>query len=333
MKRWDFAEMLETGRKLFAKIHRRKVHAHHNHEIHYLAREIDDWLPQGIQSLQDGSYSPRHLKRYYFSDEMVDQLHLSDRIYQHIILKQLKPTFPHIMNPNCYHLHGPSGVKYATQRIKEVLEEKQHHYVIRADIRSFYKSILHHKVIADIKKYYNDPKLIGMLENIITNPIDAPRGTKNPIHGVALRGPLSQFFSAIYLKPLYDAFDSADVVYLRYQDDILILCKTKRQMNRCRRRMMQVLQERRLTLSRKKSRMGSIHNGFHFLGIDYLSTQTEDHTNVSTDTPANDDAIAPEITALKMSRGGGVFKILIVMHLPVCASFPMPGHYARQENR
>ena len=300
MRRWDFLQMLEIGKKLFAKIHKRKSSAHHNHEIHYMAREMDDWLRNGVRSLQNGTYSPRHLKRYYFSDEMVDQLHISDRIFQHVILKQLKTTFPHIMNSNCYHLHGPSGVKLSTQRIKQVLEANQHHYVIRADIKSYYKSILHHKLVADIKKYYDDTKLINMLKNIITNPIDAPRGTKNPIHGVALRGPLSQFFSAIYLKPLDDAFDHSDVMYLRYQDDILILCKTKRQMNRCRRRMMEVLQERRLTLSRKKSRTGSISNGFHFLGIDYPGTQTRDRTNV---TYANDDSMqSPSVQIL--SYGG-----------------------------
>jgi RNA-directed DNA polymerase len=58
----------------------------------------------------DDSYTPRHLKRYNFSDETVDQLHQSDRILQHILLKQLKPTFKHIMSPNCYHLSGPTGI-------------------------------------------------------------------------------------------------------------------------------------------------------------------------------------------------------------------------------
>ena len=53
--------------------------------------------------------------------------------------------------------------------------------------------------------------------------------------------------------------------------------------------MMEILQERRLTLSRKKSRIGCIHAGFHFLGIDYLPTRTEDNTNV---THANDGIIS-----------------------------------------
>lgn len=80
MKRWDFLQMLDTGKKLFAKIHRRKYHAHHNQEVHFLTRELDCWLPKGIQSMLERNDDPRCLKRIYFSDEVVDQLHLSDRI-------------------------------------------------------------------------------------------------------------------------------------------------------------------------------------------------------------------------------------------------------------
>ncbi|HHF0523306.1 MULTISPECIES: hypothetical protein [Legionella] len=99
---------------------------------------------------------------------MIDQLHLSDRILQHVLLHQLKPTFPFVMNPNCYHLHGPSGVKYATEQVKKVLEEKKPKYLIRADIKS----------------HYHDPKLNLMLERIIVNPIETPRGYKNPVQAL-----------------------------------------------------------------------------------------------------------------------------------------------------
>ena len=277
MKRWNTAQMLKIGQQLFAKMHKRKFHAHHNADIHFFAREIDDLLPAGVKALQNGTYSPRNLKRYHFPDEMVYQLHPTDRVLQHILLKILKPTFKHVMNPSCFHLHGPTGVKYATEHIKKALIEKQPTYLIRADIKSYYKSIIQFKLIQDIKENYDDTKLITMLENIITNPIDTPRGTRNPINGVALRGPLSQFFSALYLKKLDDAFLNSDVTYVRYQDYLLILCQTKRQFLRARRKLMEVLQERHLTLSRKKSRMGLMTN-FHFLGISYFPTQLEDNT-------------------------------------------------------
>ena len=103
MKRWDLTRMLDIGRKLFAKIHKQKHSAHHNHDIHFLARELDDWLVKGTHALIDGTYTPRFLKRCYFPDEMIDQLHISDRILQHVLLKELKPTFPLVMNPKCFH--------------------------------------------------------------------------------------------------------------------------------------------------------------------------------------------------------------------------------------
>ncbi len=115
MRRWDFAKMMNAGSKLFATIHKRKRFANHNHDVHLMARNISDWLTHGVQSLINGTYTPRCLKRHYFKDEMVDQLHLSDRILQNLLLHQLKPTFAQVMNPNCYHLHGPSGVRRASK--------------------------------------------------------------------------------------------------------------------------------------------------------------------------------------------------------------------------
>ncbi|WP_084602185.1 reverse transcriptase domain-containing protein [Legionella fallonii] len=205
-----------------------------NHDVHLLARTIHEWLPQGIRFMIEGTYTPRFLKRYYFKEEVLDQLYLADKVLQHLLLQQLKLTFPHVMNLNCYYLYGPTGVQLATQKIREILATQKPKYIIRADIKSYYKSIQHHVLIDDIKRYYTDTKVQSMLENIVRNPIETPRGYKNPDHGIALRGPLSQFFSALYLKPRDDAFDMMDVAYLRYQDDIIILCFTKRQLERCK---------------------------------------------------------------------------------------------------
>jgi hypothetical protein len=117
------------------------------------------------------------------------------------------------------------------------------HHIIRADIKSFYKSIPHHKLIDDLQKTYDDPKLLRMFKEIIKNPIETPRGDKNTVTGIALRGTLSQFFSAIYLKPLDDAFDHMDVTTFAIKIISSFFFKTKKQLNRCRRKMMNILHE------------------------------------------------------------------------------------------
>ena len=335
MKRWNFADMMQAGSKLFASIHRRKRYANPNHDVHLMARNLNDWLTQGVQSIMNGTYTPRFLKRHYFKDEMVDQLHLSDRILQNLLLKQLKPTFTQVMNPNCYHLLGPSGVKLATQRIKQVLESQSPKYIIRADIKSYYKSIQHHLLVQDIKLHYSDPNVQTMLENIITNPIETPRGYKNPDYGIALRGPLSQFFSALYLKPLDDAFNNMDVTYLRYQDDILILCKTKRQLQRCKQRLIDILQAKRLRLSRKKTRIGSIDQGFHFLGIHYLGTQPLDKTNVTQEHSGPVQRLK-SANSLPIVRGGGGQVRRLLARICLCnnhVSFRMRERYVMHANK
>lgn len=333
MKRWNFVEMMNAGSKLFASIHRRKRFANPNHDVHLMARNISEWLTQGVQSIIQGTYTPRFLKRHYFKDEMVDQLHLSDRILQHLLLKQLKPTFTHVMNANCYHLYGPSGVRLTTQRIKEALATQKPQYIIRADIRSYYKSIRHDLLLDDIKRNYSDPHVQLMLENIIKNPIETPRGYKNPDQGIALRGPLSQFFSALYLKPLDDAFDTMDVTYLRYQDDIIILCSTKRQLERSKQRLMKILEARHLRLSRKKTRIGSIDKAFHFLGISYSETQPLNGTN---DTQAQTDSVIQSYAEQYFaSMGGGktVRRQRVTPYLSKKASFLMRERFVMHANK
>ena len=71
-KRWDFAQMVHAGQTLFKRIYRKKRMASPNHDVHLLARSIGEWLPQGIQSMIEGTYTPRFLKRYYFKDVAKD---------------------------------------------------------------------------------------------------------------------------------------------------------------------------------------------------------------------------------------------------------------------
>jgi hypothetical protein len=70
------------------------------------------------------------------------------------------------------------------------------------------------------------------------------------------------------------------VPFLRYHDDIIILCHSERQLMRCRRRMMTVLRERGLSLSHKKKRMGLVSEGFHFGHIRHSSKRLLIHVGI-----------------------------------------------------
>jgi RNA-directed DNA polymerase len=294
MKRWSKINMVSFAKTLFAKHYQTKRLAHWNHDIHLLHRD-KTWIEAGIEHIIDGSYNPGCIERFYFSDERCDSIPVRDRVLLRVIFEELKPTFKHVISPYCYHLLGPNGVRKASADIRQALAEKKPQYFIRADIKSFFASIPHELLIKDINTYYDDPQLGRLLEQVIKTPIKTPNGYINPDKGIALRSPLSNFFSGVYLKVLDDCLTACDVDYFRYQDDVLILCKSLRSYKRCQVRLKRILEEKRLSLSAKKTKMGSVKQGFHFLGIDYLWTQTIDNSS-------NSQGVEKESTPLYLRR-------------------------------
>ena len=275
-KRWDITQMMNDGLLRFNRLYNRISHFHYNHRGHFLARDIDSWLREKVVMLCDGRYDPAHLTRSFYKGNQKEVLLIEDAIAQHVLLQQIKKTFSFIIHPHCYHIHGPNAVTTVTNNTKAALETNQYQYFLRLDIKSYYQSINHHLLIKDIKSLFDDTKLQSMLINIIKNPIDTEKGTINPDSGLPIRGPLSHFLSALYLKPLDVAFSNSGVHYARYNDDILILCKSKRQHIRAKRIINNILYQRKLTLSKKKSKLGHISQGFHFLGFSYSPAQTVD---------------------------------------------------------
>jgi hypothetical protein len=59
---------------------------------------------------------------------------------------------------------------------------------------------------------------------------------------------------------------------------------------------MGILKERKLSLSRKKARIGLVSQGFHFLGVNYLETQPQDNTR---------NACASDECSNNIQNGGG----------------------------
>ena len=111
------------------------------------------------------------------------------------------------------------------------------------------------------------------------------------------------------MKPLDDAFDRMNVTYLRYQDDVIVFCQTKRQLKRCKERLFAVLKERKLRLSTKKTRIGSIDKGFHFLGINYLEPQSPDRASCQKVHDDSATSLPAVLNSTPMSAGGAAVLI------------------------
>ena len=91
-------------------------------------------------------------------------------------------------------------------------------------------TIINHTLLQNtIRSHFDDERVVRYLCDTMDAPIDRGGWYEHPKKGIPIRSSLSGFFAALYLKPLDNAFDQRDdLFYCRYNDDILILCQTKR---------------------------------------------------------------------------------------------------------
>ena len=75
-----------------------------------------------LKNFQSGThlFSPR--QSFRFTDELVELWCYLDRLFLHLMLTIIKPTFKHLISPTCTHLTGPSSIKKITQHIQTTLQ-------------------------------------------------------------------------------------------------------------------------------------------------------------------------------------------------------------------
>ena len=229
-----------------------------------------------ILDLKSGNHQFGPLKQITFGSESVRIWSYLDRLMVHLLHQTIKPTFKHIISDRCTHLKGPSVIKGITQELTDACRSGEYHYFCRMDIKSYYASIDHKILLAQIKDNYDDPIVLKYLEDIITTGIDVNGNVILPQKGIPLRSSLSPFFGALYLDKLDRAFEKNNsMFYYRYMDDIIVLAKTERAYRKARKKVFRTLKDLKFRLSDRKTSMGSLVNkkGFHYLGVDYTFTR------------------------------------------------------------
>ena len=236
------------------------------------------WKEQRVSLIRDfiaGHYLPQPKIGYNAYGDRDPIFYYQDALMQKLLYRIIKPTFKHMVSPACHHLKGPGVIKTVTHHIADALASGRYRYVIRTDIKSYYASINHHQLQQQIRSHFNDHRVVRYLCDWISSPIDRGGWYEHPTKGISIRSSLSGFLAALYLKPLDLTFDHRDdIFYCRYNDDILILCQTKRQYARAKKRLKMIIHSLQLTLAPKKTQMGKINKRFHFLGVQYDVAQT-----------------------------------------------------------
>lgn len=242
---------------------------HANHDVWDLRWR---WLvtkPRLQQQLLAGTHRFEAVHRYHLPGETVEGWSSLDALVLKAVAIVLSRRLGPQLSDRCYHLAGHGGSKAAVRDVTERLPGNR--YVFRTDVKSYYASIDHEILFAQLRHHITDSRLLALLWNYLRRTIYDGGLYEDVTRGISLGCPLSPLMGALYLKPLDDAVAGCGLFYARFMDDWVILSNTRWKLRKAVRCVNQMLAKLKVQQHPDKTFIGLISRGFDFLGYAFSS--------------------------------------------------------------
>ncbi|MEM6406557.1 MAG: reverse transcriptase/maturase family protein, partial [Pseudomonadota bacterium] len=243
--------------------------AHHNHEVWHLRRNWAQIRPRIQAQLRAGTYQFAPCRSCQVDGTWQSVWSAPDAVVQKAMALVLTERLSPHLSRDCYHLAGRGGQKGCVMRIKHAI--RRYRYVCRSDVDSYYATINHQVLLAQIRERIPDPAICTLIARLLDRLDDVNAELHRVTVGITKGSPLSPLLGAIYL----DAMDRAigdycrprGLRYYRYMDDWLILCHTRHQLRAIVRLMNTQLNRVQQTKHPFKTYIGQLRTtGIDFLG-------------------------------------------------------------------
>jgi len=203
---------------------------HVNVEAFVLHQEQN--LKELHQQLRSGTYRPQAIRRVYIPKPgSTEQRPLGiptvrDRVVQTAIVHVLQPIFERDFAAQSYGFRPQRGCQQALDRVEALLGEGCC-FVVDADLKSYFDTIPHDRLLQRVGEKVVDGRLLALIESYLKAGILEGLQEWTPVAGAPQGAVLSPLLSNIYLDPLDQEMASRGWQMVRYADDFVILCRTR----------------------------------------------------------------------------------------------------------
>lgn len=149
------------------------------------------------------------------------------RIVQGALRHVLEPIFETSMAAHSYGFRPGRGAKDALRRV-DMLLKAGHVHVVDADLKSYFDTIPHERLMALVKARVADGRVLALVESFLgAGVLEETRGWQATERGTPQGGVISPLLANIYLNALDHQMAAAGWEMVRYADDFVILCRSR----------------------------------------------------------------------------------------------------------
>lgn len=239
--------------------------------------QLDRELNKLHEELKGGSYQPLPGRRCWIPKPGGPEKRplgvpaVRDRIAQGAIRNVIEPIFEHVFAEHSYGFRPGRGCKDALRRVDGLLQEGKT-WVVDVDLKSYFDTIPHDKLMERVKELISDGRLLGLLEKYLkAGVMDGLKGWEPTEQGTPQGAVISPALANLYLNGLDHLMQAAGYEMTRYADDFVVQCRSEIEANAALEVIRTWVQENGLIIHPVKTRIvdAAKKGGFDFLGYHF----------------------------------------------------------------
>ena len=247
--------------------------------VEQFGNHLDANLRQLHDGLRDGSYVPLVVVRHYIPKPGSETLRplgiptVRDRVVQTALRHVLEPIFERDFAAHSYGFRPGRGCKDALRRVQQLLDGG-YCYVVDADLRSYFDTIPHERLLERVRQKVADGRVLALLAAFLKQGVLDGLQQWTPEEGTPQGAVISPLLSNIYLDPLDRQMAEQGWEMVRYADDFVVLCRSREEAERALAMVQGWVEEAGLKLHADKTRIVNVAEGhFDFLGYRFERDQ------------------------------------------------------------